>query len=380
VPAIGELGVNGAAALSVVSTSPGVVVVALKTGEVPAVDGPGTTGMLMTLSLPAVIGPALTQVTVWPLVVQVLPFELKLAGAETPAGSVTVVVTGPAGPEPVLATVIGNVLVTPSLRDGVGWPIVVERSGVPAIDELGVSGAAALLPVLLSPGVVVVALKTGEVPTVDGPGTTGTLMTLSLPAVIGPALTQVTVWPLVVQVLPFDEKLAGAETPAGNVTVVVTGPAAAEPVLLTVTGKVLVTPSLREGVGWPIVVERSGAAAAVTGELGVSGAAALSVVSTSPGVVVVALKTGEVPTVDGPGTTGTLMTLSLPAVIGPALTQVTVWPLVVQVLPFELKLAGAETPVGSVIVLVTGPAGPEPVFVTVIGTVLVTPTTSAGEG
>jgi hypothetical protein len=49
-------------------------------------------------------------------------------------------------------------------------------------------------------------------------------------------------------------------------------------------------------------------------------------------------------------------------------------------LPFELKLAGAETPVGSVIVLVTGPAGPEPVFVTVIGTVLVTPTASAGDG
>jgi hypothetical protein len=132
---------------------------------------------------------------------------------------------------------------------------------VPAIGELGVSGAAALLPELLSPGVVVVALKTGEVPTVDGPGTTGTLMTLSLPAVIGPALTQVTVWPLVVQVLPFDEKLAGAETPAGSVTVVVTGPVEPEPVLATVTGNVLVTPSLRDGEGWPIVVVRSGASA-----------------------------------------------------------------------------------------------------------------------
>ena len=46
---------------------------------------------------------------------------------------------------------------------------------------------------------------------------------------------------------------------------------------------------------------------------------------------------------------------------GPAFVQETVCPLVVQVLPFDVKFAGALMPVGNVIVVVIGPfAGPEP--------------------
>ena len=49
--------------------------------------------------------------------------------------------------------------------------------------------------------------------------------------------------------------------------------------------------------------------------------------------------------------------------------------------PPSLKLAGALTPAGSVIVVVIGPVvGPLPLLVTVIGTLLATPATKLGEG
>ena len=98
-----------------------------------------------------------------------------------------------------------------------------------------------LFVVLVSPVTgVVVAVKVGVVPTVAADGVTGTLKVLSRPALIGPGLVHVTDCATVEHVQPFCVNVAGAETPVGNVMVVVITPGAAPfPMFATVTGKSL---------------------------------------------------------------------------------------------------------------------------------------------
>ena len=76
------------------------------------------------------------------------------------------------------------------------------------------------------------------------------------------------------------------------------------------------------------------------------------------------------------------MVLLAPAAIGPKFTQVTTKPLLVQVFPLLLKLAGAlKFAFGRVIVVVIGPVvGPVPPFVTVMGKLLGLAATKLGAG
>lgn len=68
------------------------------------------------------------------------------------------------------------------------------RSAPVATGAEGVIGLAVLLPVLLSPAVVVVPVNgVGVVPAEDALGVTGTWIVLLAPAAIGPGLTHVTV-------------------------------------------------------------------------------------------------------------------------------------------------------------------------------------------
>ena len=109
----GVLGVIGLAVLLLVFVSPGAgVVVALNTGCVPIVPLLGVAGKVKVLLSVGLIGPGFVQVEIWPLVLQVQPLLLNVAGALTPLGSVTVVVIGPwALPGPLLVMVIGTLLI-----------------------------------------------------------------------------------------------------------------------------------------------------------------------------------------------------------------------------------------------------------------------------
>jgi hypothetical protein len=120
--------------------------------------------------------------------------------------------------------------------------MVVTKSGTPAIAVVGIIGVAGLLLVTVSPVTgVVVAVNVGVVPTVAADGETGTLNVLSRPALMGPAFVQITEGAVVEHVQLFDVKVAGAETPAGKVMVVVITPRAGPvPILATVTGILLV--------------------------------------------------------------------------------------------------------------------------------------------
>ena len=87
-------------------------VVPLKIGFVPTIDAFGVIGILNKLLAPAAIGPALVHVTEGADVEHVQPLLVNVAGALTPLGSVMVVVIMPgAAPFPILATVIGKLLV-----------------------------------------------------------------------------------------------------------------------------------------------------------------------------------------------------------------------------------------------------------------------------
>jgi hypothetical protein len=271
-------GVMGVAGLFVVLFvgSFGAEVVALNGGFVPTVLAKGVTGILITAVLlgdKLLIGPGVEQVTVCPEVVQELPLLKKLAGAVVPVGKVNVVVIGPvAGAEPTFVIVTGILLGSPTVSGVVGWPILVIKSGTPAIGVEGVIGLAPLLPVLAtgSLGAEVVALNCGLVPADEGNGVTGTLMTdvfVGAVLLIGPGVEHVTVCPNVVQELPLLKKLAGAVVPVGMVIVVVIGPVAgAVPTLVIVTGISLDCPTVRGVVGCPIVVTKSGAVVTETGQ------------------------------------------------------------------------------------------------------------------
>jgi hypothetical protein len=365
--------------LLLVTISPGVVTLALKTGCVPTVVESGVIGMLNGLVVPLGIGLGSVHVTVLPAVVQVQPPPgVKLAGAVTPGGNGIVTTVGPlVGAEPTLLTATGRLLCTPSFKVGVGWPKLMVTSGVPKTTG-AVIGAAGLLPGLESPGVVVVAVKVGVVPTAAGVGVIGTAKVLLVPAAIGPGLVQVTVPLVVVQVQPLLVKVAGAVTPEGKGSDVLIGPVVGPvPMLVTVTGRLLVTPSLRTGVGWPSVVVKSGAL--VTGAVVMDGALLLAGLL-SFGVVTPAFRMGVVPIAVGPGVIGIEIGLLVPGLIGLGSVQVTVVAVEVQLQGPLVKVAGEVMPVGNGTVTVATPLGAEPVLVTVTGTWLVTPAWKTGDG
>ena len=89
-----------------------------------------------------------------------------------------------------------------------------------------------MFPVTVSPGVVGDAVNgVGDVPTVLAAGVTGTFITAVLfgeTLLIGPGFVQVTVCPLVVQVLLLLVNDAGALIPVGKVIVVVITPVVGE--------------------------------------------------------------------------------------------------------------------------------------------------------
>ena len=117
---------------------------------------------------------------------------------------------------------------------------------MPFTGLVGDIGVAALLPVFTSllTGAVV-AFTTGLVPSKVAFGVTGTLKVEAFPLFIGPWFVHVTVKFTVLQLQPLLIKLAGAVMPVGNVTVVDIRPMlGAVPILLTVTGMLLVCPAV----------------------------------------------------------------------------------------------------------------------------------------
>jgi hypothetical protein len=248
-PCTALLGVIGLAALLVVTTSPlAGLVVALNSGDVPTVEAFGVTGILNVLLAAVLIGLLVLQTTALPAAelvrLQLQPFDTNDVGVVTPNGNATVVVTIPlVAAVPMLDTVTGISLGTLATNGVLGWPILVVKSGAfcAATGAVGVSGAAALLPVCVSPTTgAVVALNTGEVLTVDAVGVIGTLIVLLVPFGSALLVLQATVEPTVWQLQPFVVNDAGAVTPAGNVIVVLIGPAAvAVPTFATTTGKIL---------------------------------------------------------------------------------------------------------------------------------------------
>jgi hypothetical protein len=245
----GLLGVIGLAALLLVATSPlAGLVLALNSGDVPMVLAFGVTGILNVLLAAVLIGLVVLQITELPpaelVRLQLQPLDTNDAGVVTPNGNATVVVTMPlVAAVPMLETVTGISLGTLATSGVLGWPMLVVKSGTlwAATGVLGVSGVAALLPVWVSPATgAVVALNTGEVLTVETDGVIGTLIVLLVPFGMAVLVLQETVELTVWQLQPFVVNDDGAVTPAGNVTVVLIGPAAvAEPTLATTTGKVL---------------------------------------------------------------------------------------------------------------------------------------------
>jgi hypothetical protein len=143
--------------------------------------------------------------------------------------------------------------------------------------------------------------------------------------------------------------------------VVLIGPVAgAVPIFVTVTGTILGEPATNGVKGCPIVVTKSGAAAAAIGVIGCIGVAGLLpvLVAGSFGAEDVAVVGGVVPTVLAAGVTGTNIVEEFPGAIllkGFGLEQETICPVVVHVLPFEVNDGGALNPTGNVIVAVTGP-------------------------
>jgi hypothetical protein len=309
-------------------------------------------------------------------VIQLQPLLTNDAGAETPVGNDTDVTIGPGAlPVPTFATVTGKLLATPATNAGLGWPSVVVISGMPFTGAV-VTGVAALLPVFTSllTGLVV-ALMVGVVPMVAALGVTGTLKLLDAPLLIGPELVQPTIVTVVLQLQPLLTNDAGAVKPVGKVMVVVIWPIdGADPMLLTVTGILLVAPAVRVGVGWPMAVVKS--AAPTTGLVICVGLAVLLAVTASLATgAVLALNIGFVPKILALGVTGTSK-VELPAIgtlLG--LLQATTLPVVVQLQPLLVKVAGAVTPAGNETVVLIGPdAKALPLLATVTGKALDTPT------
>lgn len=114
----------------------------------------------------------------------------------------------------------------------------------------------------------------------------------------------------------------------------------------------------------------------IIGVEGVIGVAALLLVFVSPDTGdVVALNTGDVPEVEAFGVTGTLKVLLEFCAIEVEFVHVTEGVVVAHVQPLLTKLAGAETSVGKVIVVVMMPVVEAvPILATVTGILLACPT------
>ena len=148
----------------------------------------------------------------------------------------------------------------------------------------------------------------------------------------GPAVVQVTVCPLVLQVVPATGlNVPGVVLkPVGKVIVLVIGPASgAVPEFVNVTGTLLGEPATNGVNGCPMLTETFGAGAADTAIVGVIGDAVLSAVTVSPGTGVVAAVNGlgEVPTVLAAGVTGIFKTtvfVGAVLLIGPGVEHVTI--------------------------------------------------------
>lgn len=226
------------ALLLAVLLSPGVATRFVKVGDVPTAAANGVIGTVKVVLAALASGPGLEQATLVPVVEQLKPLLVNVAGAVTLAGIVSVVVIGPVvGALPMLLTPTGSELVCPATRAGLGWLIDVVRSGCPPTGTVVVP---VLLVVLISDVVATTLVKLSVVLAVAAPGVIGTENVMLLPLAMGPALVQDTLVPVVVQPKPLLVNVAGAVTLAGIVSVVMIGPVVgAEPMLLTVTGRLL---------------------------------------------------------------------------------------------------------------------------------------------
>ena len=118
--ATGTVGVIGEAVLLPVTVSTGTKTAPLKTGWVPTVLPSAVTGTLTVLLSPGNSKLGCRQVTVWPLVLHDQVPSVKVIGAVVPSGNSRVAETIPeVAPLPILATVIGIVLLMVATKSGV---------------------------------------------------------------------------------------------------------------------------------------------------------------------------------------------------------------------------------------------------------------------
>lgn len=165
---------------------------------------------------------------------------MKVAGAVILAGMLRVKLTSPdVGAVPILLRLTGRLLVSPTTRFGLGWPMAIIRSG--AITGVATVVVVVLLFGLLSLPVAAVADSTGLVPVAPGSGVIGTSTVVLAPLVMDAGLLQLTSVPDVAQVKPLLVNVADAVTLAGILSVKLTGPeVGAVPMLLRLTGTLLV--------------------------------------------------------------------------------------------------------------------------------------------
>ena len=224
------------------------------------------------------------------------------------------------------------------------------------------------------------AESVGVVPTEALRGKIGILKRLLDPFVIELGLVQVTTCPLTVQLHPLlVNDPAGGFIPEGIVTLVEIGPVAgAVPIFETVTGILEETPAVSVGIV-PIVVTKSGAGAAETGEPAVAVLVLLFVTVSPDTGVAVAENCGVLPTAELLGVIGTLNVLLDPLFKGPAVVQFTTCAAVVQLQPLLENDAEGVIPLGTVSEAEIIPvAGAVPMFPTVTGMLEVTPAVKVG--
>jgi hypothetical protein len=113
VAATGVVTVVGAAVLLVEELSPGIGATSpVNVGLVPTIVALGVIGTLNVVDVPLAKAEEVLQLTTDPAVMQLQPLLVKLAGAVTPVGKLTVTANGPpAEAVPTLETVTGKLLV-----------------------------------------------------------------------------------------------------------------------------------------------------------------------------------------------------------------------------------------------------------------------------